>query len=558
MIKDYFIGITKAAIDKAVADKKLGEMTEFDGILICEKPKNIEFGDFAINVSSLARSAKMAPPLIGKEIISYIEQNNFEVSLAGGFINFKVGNAFLNGILADIADKKENYGRQNIGEGKKVNLEYVSANPTGPFHIGHGRWAAVGSSLAESMKFAGYDVFQEFYINDAGNQIQKLGKSLELRVKEQKGETIEMPEDSYRGDYLIETAKEYIKENSTENYADYAKRKMLENQKELLEKFGVHFDLFFSELSLYANNEVEAAIKALEPYMFEQDGATWFKTTQFGDDQDRVIKKADGNNTYLTADIAYHMNKLKRCDEMINIWGADHHGYIPRIKAAIQALGGNPDALTVILGQLVNIVQDGMAVRMGKRKTMVTLDDLIEEVGVDGVRFWMLMRSTDTTLDFDVDLAKSQSDKNPVFYVQYAHARCASILRRATDVRIDTVDKKELPPHLSQSEFVNAKRAGDINLANIDAKSALYLKKLILKLEEFNEVIASVAKNKAPYLLCKYALELAGDFHQFYNFTRVLSDDKETTKAMVFTVAQTKIVMANVLKLIGVSAPEKM
>lgn len=558
MIKNYFIKIVQDAIKSAIKENVLGELKEFDGTLGCEKPKNLDFGDFAINVSSLAKGARMAPPKIAEEIVKRIQKDDFEVNIIGGFINFKVGNKFLNYILNNISDKKENYGKSNFGAGKKVNIEYVSANPTGPFHIGHGRWAAVGSSLSNALAFAGYDVFQEFYINDAGNQIQKLGKSLELRVKEQLGEKVEMPEDCYRGEYLIPTAKQYIEEKSTEPFADFAKRKMLEAQKELLEKFGVHFDLFFSELDLYKNNEVEGAINKLSKYLYENEGATWFKSSEFGDDQDRVIKKADGANTYLTADIAYHMNKLSRSDELINIWGADHHGYIARIKAAIEALGGNPDALTVLLGQLVNIVQNGETVRMGKRKTMVTLDELVDEVGVDGTRFWMLMRSIDTTLDFDVDLAKSQSDKNPVFYVQYAHARCASILRKAIDKRFDTVDKKELPAFLSQSEFVNAKREVDLSGLKLDEKSSTSLKKLVLKLEEFEEVIENIAKNKTPYLLCKYALELSQDFHQFYNWTRVLSDNKEETKTMVNVVNSTKIVMANVLKLIGVSAPEKM
>jgi len=565
MLKKYFEGIVKKAADEAAKAGKLGAAESFGTgkanaaacdlkiELFCDKPKNPEFGDFAINISSLAKVAKIAPPQIAGAIIEALPGGDFEVSITGGFINFKLGPKFLQNILDEIAMRGADYGRCNLGCGKKVNIEYVSANPTGPFHIGHGRWAAVGSSLSDTLKFAGYNVFQEFYINDAGNQIEKLGLSLELRVREARGEKIEMPEDSYRGDYLIDCAKKYVEEGATQDYTEYAKTEMLRQQKELLKKFGVHFDLFFSETSLYKDGEVEVAVEKLAPYLYESEGATWFKSSEFGDVQDRVIKKADGANTYLTADIAYHYNKLQRADELINIWGADHHGYIPRIKASIKALGGDPNCLTVLLGQLVNIIQDGEAVRMGKRKTMVTLEDLLDEVGVDGVRYWMLMRSIDTTLDFDIDLAKSQSDKNPVFYVQYAHARCCSILRKAVEPRLDTVDKKELPPFLTQAEFDAAiKTPPKLNEADPS------FKKLILKLEEFNEVIEAIVRLKAPYLLCKYASELASDFHYFYNYTRVLTEDKEATAIRVCTVNCTKTVMAIVLKLIGVSAPERM
>ena len=556
MLKKYFIDIVEKAANEAAKAGKLGAADKFEGELFCDKPKNPDFGDFAINISSLAKVARIAPPQIANAIVETLPKGDFEVSVAGGFINFKLGTEFLQNILNEVTSKADSYGSSNTGENKKVNIEYVSANPTGPFHIGHGRWAAVGSSLSDVLKFAGYDVFQEFYINDAGNQINKLGMSLELRVKELKGEKIEMPEDSYRGDYLIECAKKYVEEGSEEDYAQYAKADMLRQQKELLEKFGVHFDLFFPETDLYKKGEVEAAVEKLTPYLYENEGATWFKSSEFGDVQDRVIKKADGANTYLTADIAYHHNKLQRSCELINIWGADHHGYIARIKASIEALGGDPNCLTVLLGQLVNIIQDGEAVRMGKRKTMVTLEDLIDEVGVDGVRYWMLMRSIDTTLDFDIDLAKSQSDKNPVFYVQYAYARCCSILRKAVETRFDTVDKKELPPFLTEAEFEGAIKTPP-SLAKYGEIDPSF-KKLMLKLEEFKEVIEAIVRLKAPYLLCKYANELAGDFHHFYNYTRVLTEDKTATTMRVCAVNCTKTVMGIVLKLIGVSTPERM
>lgn len=567
MIKDFFVNIVNEAAKRAVSDKKLGQAENINVGFICEKPKNPEFGDFSVNVSSLARDAKMAPPMIANAIIEYINPDGFNVNVAAGFINFKLEENFLKKVVEEIIADKESYGKAdfgNLGKGQKVNIEYVSANPTGPFHIGHGRWAALGSSLAEVMKATGYDVYQEFYINDAGNQINKLALSLELRVKELKGEKVEWPEDAYKGDYLIDCAKRYVESATDESYGEFAKKDMLRLQKELLEKFGTNFDCFFSETSLYKNNEVENCINALDKAgkLYEKDGALWFRTTDYTDDQDRVLKKTDGSNTYLTADIAYHKNKFDRGFEyLINIWGADHHGYIPRMKAAIDALGYDSNNLEVLLGQLVNIIQDGAAVRMGKRKKMVTLDELVDEVGVDATRFWMLMRSIDTTLDFDVDLAKQKNDQNPVFYVQYAHARACSILRKAAETRIDTESGESLPPYIDANELKEV-ISGDTPIGRLyddgDEKSIEATRKLILRLEEFKNTVEGASRLRAPYLLCKYASNLAYDFHHFYNFTRVLSDDKELTKSRLTLVFAVKMVLALVFKLLKISAPEKM
>jgi len=563
MLKNYFIKITKDAIIKAIELNELGETKELNFDLVCDTPKNKEFGDFAINISALARTAKMAPPIIAQTITKHITPLNYSINIVAGFINFKLENEFLNQIIADILNKKGNYLKSDIGHGEKVNIEYVSANPTGPFHIGHGRWAALGSTLANIMKYCNYNVFQEFYINDAGNQINKLGKSLEARVRQLQGENIELEEGLYPGEYLIDCAKRYIKEKSTMSYADYAKADMLRLQKELLEKFGTHFDLFFSELSLYENKEVESCLETLRKSgkIYEKDGATWFKSSDYTDDQDRVLIKTDGKNTYLTADIAYHKNKLDRgFERLINIWGADHHGYIPRMKAAIDALGYNSEKLEVLLGQLVNLIQDGEQQRMGKRKKMVTLDDLVEEVGVDATRFWMLMRSADTTIDFDIDLAKSQSDKNPVFYVQYAHARACSILRKAIETRLDIDNKTELEPLLSQEAIDEFYKDSSIisMFDNLSEESYEATKALILKLEEGKGLLANAVKYRAPYMLCKYLMELANSFHHFYNFTRVLSDDKKDSLMKLSLVNCFKIIMATMLELIGVNAPEKM
>ena len=504
--------------------------------------------------------------LIANILAGYIEKENFDINIINGFINFKLQEKFLFNILDEILEKKENFGKIDLGKNRKVNIEYVSANPTGPFHIGHGRWAAIGSALAEIMKYTGYDVFQEFYINDAGNQIQRLAKSLELRVKELKGDVIdwesEENKDLYRGEYLIPCAKKYIEDNKGLSYADFAKQDMLNLQKELLKKFKTDFDLFFSETTLYKDGEVEKCVNALKNSgkLYEKDGAIWFKSTDYTDSQDRVLKKSDGTNTYLTADIAYHKNKLDRgFDLLINIWGADHHGYIPRMKAAIDALGYDSRKLEVLLGQLVNIIENGEAVRMGKRKKMVTLDELVDEVGVDATRYWMLMRSIDTTLDFDVELAKTKSDQNPVFYAQYAHARCSSILRKAVEEKIDIETKEKSPAFMKEDELDELLKTHKISkLYENDEKADSATKKLILKLEEFKAAIEAASRLRAPYMICKYIQELAYDLHHFYNFARVLTDDVELSKMRLLIIYAVKVILAQAFNLIRIEAPDRM
>lgn len=566
MIKEFFENQVIEAVKKASLDGKLEGLSDIELSFMCETPKNLEFGDYAINVASLSRYAKMAPPMIANILAGYIEKENFDINIINGFINFKLQEKFLFNILDEILEKKENFGKIDLGKNRKVNIEYVSANPTGPFHIGHGRWAAIGSALAEIMKYTGYDVFQEFYINDAGNQIQRLAKSLELRVKELKGDVIdwesEENRDLYRGDYLIPCAKKYIEDNKGLSYADFAKQDMLNLQKELLKKFKTDFDLFFSETTLYKDGEVEKCVNALKNSgkLYEKDGAIWFKSTDYTDSQDRVLKKSDGTNTYLTADIAYHKNKLDRgFDLLINIWGADHHGYIPRMKAAIDALGYDSRKLEVLLGQLVNIIENGEAVRMGKRKKMVTLDELVDEVGVDATRYWMLMRSIDTTLDFDVELAKTKSDQNPVFYAQYAHARCASILRKAVEEKIDIETKEKSPAFMKKEELDELLKTHKISkLYENDEKADSATKKLILKLEEFKAAIEAASRLRAPYMICKYIQELAYDLHHFYNFARVLTDDVELSKMRLLIIYAVKVILAQAFNLIRIEAPEKM
>ncbi len=572
MLKDFFLNETEKAILKAIENKKLGQANEYQkGTLIIEKPKNPNFGDFAVNVSSLARSAKIAPPLIANSISEYLSGENYSVSVVGGFINFKAENNLLANTVEEILTKKENYGR---GENKneKILLEYVSANPTGPFHIGHGRWAAMGSALANLLKFYGYDVYQEFYINDAGSQIQKLGNSLKIRIQQELGENVDFPTDEterknyYPGEYLIPVAKKYIEQNpdtssnklDVKGLSDFAKKEMEECQKKLLENFRVHFDNFYSELDLHNSGKVEESYKELmaKGMLYQKDGAMWFRSSEFGDDQDRVIKKADGSNTYLTADIAYHADKLKRgFDRLINIWGADHHGYVARVKASLEALGYDPDRLEILLGQLVNLVINGEEVRMGKRKNMVTLDDLIEEVGVDATRYWMEMRNIDMTLDFDIELAKRSTDENPVFYVQYAHARVCSILRNAINDRINPETGDVVKAPMSQQELDDL-----INNFNKDIilKTADSAKSLILKLEEFKSVIALSAQNRTVYTICRYVQELAAEFHSFYNSNRVICDDIDLMKSRLALMVAIRITLKNALDILAVSAPEKM
>ena len=584
MLKQYIIDVTAKAIKTAAKEGKLNLMKEDDAfVLNAEIPKNEEFGDIAINVSSLARLAKMAPPAIAQAVAEAINIEDCEISTVAGFINFKPGKSFLNAIVKEIMNQKSDYGSNDYGAGQKVILEYVSANPTGPFHIGHGRWAAMGSALANLLKFAGYEVYQEFYINDAGNQIKNLGRSLHIRVLQQLGEKVDFPSDEtekksyYPGDYLIPVAKEFVEQNpdfaksltkdltpqQLDVLSSFAKARMLELQKELLNKFHTHFDNFYSETDLHKSGKVEKCVNKLKELnmLYEKDGALWFKSSNFGDDQDRVLKKTDGSNTYLTADIAYHHDKIQRgFDKLINIWGADHHGYVARMKASIEALGDNPDKLEVLLGQLVNIVLNGEATRMGKRKNMVTLEDLIDEVGVDATRYWMIIRSIDTTLDFDIELAKSKTDDNPVFYVQYAHARACSIFRNAKTQRVNVETKETIAPLFEEAELDKAIQEADLNLlwSVEDEKSTASARKLILKLEEFKPLILMAAKNRAPYMICKYLQELSGCFHQFYTFSRVLTDDKKLSAARLALVKSVSTVIKTCLCLLAVDAPERM
>lgn len=593
MLKKIILDEVNRAIYRAVSEKYLGQMTHNDECnLVLETPKNLDFGDFAVNVSQLAKHAKLAPPMIANIIKDYIQFDDVEINTVAGFINFKLGPSHMATILRDVLTKREKYGKREQKR-EKILLEYVSANPTGPFHIGHGRWAAMGSALANLLKFAGYNVYQEFYVNDAGSQIDNMARSIYLRIRQLSGVEVDFPTDEveikkyYPGEYLIPLAKDFVakytdfysKNSKIENYDDldeisqkllknYGKKYMLGLQKQLLNKLNVSFDNYFSETSLYEQRKVVDIIERMKKagLTFEEDGALWFRTTQFGDEKDRVLVKNDGKYTYLSPDIAYHINKLERgYDKLINIWGADHHGYIPRMKAALSGLGYSADALEVLLGQLVNIKIDGEAVRMGKRKKMVTLDELVVEVGVDATRYWMTCRDINTTLDFDVELAKSKCDENPVFYVQYAHARACSILRNAFGENVDTVEKMVKAPLLAEADILSFNSLLEVYpqeafkpITEADSTSYEATKRLILKLEEFKSLIESAADARAPYMICKYLQELAAQFHSFYNVSRVITNDIQLTKARLAVVTAFKTVLSSGLTLLGISSPERM
>lgn len=546
----------KDALIEAIVTAELVGREEVPAIVL-EVPKDKAHGDLATNAAmQLTRIAKKNPRQIAEVIIENLDFNKAGIEkadIAGpGFINFTLGKSYLYPVLDQVYAQGENYGRTTKGNRQKIEVEFVSANPTGSLHLGHARGAAVGDALCNVLDFAGYEVTREYYINDAGNQVVNLSKSIEARYLQELGQDAEMPEDGYHGEDIKGFAKELVAEKgdsllsmSPEERATFLRKYGLEKElakiKRDLGRFRVGFDIWFSETSLYENGLVEASLKDLRDkgQIFDQDGATWLRTTDYGDDKDRVLVKNDGTYTYLTPDIAYHRDKYERgYDQMINIWGADHHGYIPRMKAAMQAIGKDPGKLTVLIAQMVSLFQDGEKVKMSKRTgKAVTMVDLMDEVGVDAIRYFFTMRSMDSHLDFDMDLAISTSNENPVYYVQYAHARVCSIFRQAEEQGIATPKPQ------------------DANLSKLTAEHEF---DLLRKLGELPEEINVAAENFAPHRLVRYVYELAALFHSYYRAERVITEDAEQTAARLVLLGAVRTTIANVLKLIGVSAPERM
>jgi arginyl-tRNA synthetase len=545
----------KQEIERAVIAADLVKETDIPEIVL-EVPREKEHGDWATNIAmQLTRIARKNPREIAQKIVAGIDREQVgvrDIQIAGpGFINFFLDRSFLTDVLVEIKRSGDAYGRSDSGQGEKVNVEFCSANPTGKLHLGHARGSAVGDALSNILEAAGYEVTREYYINDAGNQMNMMAQSIEARYFEGLGKEIEFPEDGYRGEEMIAIAEELIqqegerllgmdREERLQFLKEYGKKKLLEKIKDDLRDYRVEFDVWFSEQSLYQSGAIEKTLTELKEkgYTYEQDGALWLRSTAFGDDKDRVLVKSDGSYTYLTPDIAYHRNKLERgFNRMINVWGADHHGYIARMKAALQALGNDRDRLDVVIIQMVKLYQGGELVKMSKRTgKAVTLEELMSEVGVDAARYFFVMRSPDSHLDFDIDLAVSKSNENPVYYVQYAHARISSVFRQAEERGLSAKWDQE---HLSRLELEQ----------ELD---------LLQKLGEFGSEIATAAKQLAPHRVVRYLYDLATQFHSYYNAHRVITDDVEKSEARLALLSGIRQVIVNGLKLIGVSAPDRM
>ncbi len=524
---------------------------------VVEVPREKENGDFATNLAMLlAKPARTAPRKIAEALVAELDSSTLpleRVEIAGpGFINFYLQANWVLKVLPEIVKAGPAYGRVNMGQGKKVQVEFVSANPTGLLHMGNARGAALGDTLASLLDFAGYEVSREFYINDAGNQIEQFGCSLEVRYFQLLGKEAVMPEEGYHGDDIVDTMRGFVEKYGEqyvhvdmkvrrEKLVQYALQEKLVAIKNSLENFGVHYDVWFSEQSLHASGFVDEAVTRLRNngYLYENEDAWWFKGKEFGLEKDEVVVRSNGIPTYYAADIAYHMNKFQRGFQwVINIWGADHHGHVPRMKGAIKALGYDPDALQIIIMQLVRLYRGGEIVRMSKRTgQFVTLDELLEEVGTDAARFFFVMRSADSHLDFDLDLAKANSNDNPVYYVQYAHARICSILKQFSqqEAKGEEVVLEDIFPLQEEAELALARKLADLP-----------------------DEVASCVRDLAPHRMTRYVHEVAGLFHSFYNAHRVMTEDAVLTKARLVLVEATRVVLVNCLHLLGVSAPEKM
>jgi len=519
-----------------------------------ERPQNPEHGDYATSFPlKLARATGMNPLDIAKYVAESITPGAEIADLVvapPGFINFTLGNDWLTSQVSTILASGDSYGNIDLRRGARVQIEFVSVNPTGPLHVGHGRGAVLGSTLANVLDAAGFTVEKEYYINDAGSQIDAFKRSLHARYQQALGVDAEMPSEGYFGNYMVDLAKE-IKDEQKDRFLNLPQpeaesqlgqlglNKMIGKIRQDLELLGVSFDVWFSEKSLYEKGQYEKVMSLLKQggYLSEKEGATWFVSTALGEDKDNVIIRSDGSATYFANDIAYHYNKFieRGFDQVINIWGADHQGHVSRMKAVVSALGIDPERLWIIISQMVTLRRSGELVRISKRSgDIITLQEVVEEVGADACRFFFLSRSADSQMDFDLELAKRESQENPVYYVQYAHARIASILRLTQEKEIEFND-------------------GDVSLLTSEPELILIRKMLLLP-----EIVELVANTLEPHHFAHYAQDLATVFHSFYKQCRVVSQDTATTKARLKLVAAAKIVLARTLHLMGMSAPETM
>ncbi|MDD4400501.1 MAG: arginine--tRNA ligase [Desulfitobacteriaceae bacterium] len=557
ILKEQIFQAIAAAAETAKANGELNYESLPEYVL--EEPREKQHGDLATNLAMvLTKQARRLPRDIALVLIRNLDTTGTWIErseLAGpGFINFYLDPDWLAEVIPEVLSQGEKYGQVNLGAGQKVQVEFVSANPTGLLHMGNARGAALGDSLASLLAMAGYEVSREFYINDAGNQIENFALSLEARYLQQLGQDVPFPEEGYHGEDLIQTVKDLILKVGDkylsvdpvlrrEFLTRYALEEKMGHIRETLKDFGVEYDNWFSEQTLHDSGIVRSTMEDLEKlgYLYEKEGAMWFKSALFGDEKDEVVVRSNGTPTYFSVDIAYHRNKFQRgFVRVINIWGADHHGHVARMKGAMQALGYNPDSLQIILMQLVRLIQNGELIRMSKRSGhYVTLRELMDEVGKDAARFFFLMRDPDSTVEFDLDLAKSQSADNPVYYVQYAHARLCSILRQVQESGADI-----LP--VSSDEIFKL-------LLNSPEERCL-----LKKLADLPGEIYLAARLMEPHRLARYVLDLAGLFHTFYNSQRVLVDDDNLRRARIALVLAIKQVLVNVLRILGVSAPERM
>ena len=550
--------ITNQLLKAANAAQMAGELM-FEELpnYVLEEPRDRQHGDLATNLAMvLAKQAKRSPREIATTLIKHLDTTGTWIQsseIAGaGFINFHLDPLWLTNVIVEVLKAGEVYGQVDIGKGQKIQVEFVSANPTGLLHMGNARGAALGDSLASLLSMAGYEVSREFYINDAGNQIHNFALSLEARYLQQMGQDAPFPEGGYHGEDLIETVKGLIAKVGDkylsvepglrrEFLVRYALGEKMHDIRETLEDFGVVYDVWFSEQSLHDSGEVRLTLEELQKkeYIYEKEGALWLKSTLFGDEKDEVVVRSNGTPTYFAADIAYHRNKFDRgFSQVINIWGADHHGHVARMKGAMSALGYDSDHLQIILMQLVRLIQKGEVVKMSKRSGQyITLRELMDEVGKDAARFFFILRDPDSTVDFDMDLARAQSSDNPVYYVQYAHARLCSILRQAEELGdFGTLPLEEDLKRLNSSEE----------------------RDLLKKMADFPSEITVAARLMEPHRLARYVLDLAGLFHTFYNSQRVLVDDEGLRRARLSLVRAVKQIVSNVLGILGVSAPDRM